>query len=212
MNMNKRFLFVFCSLFATLALMAQTFEGEITYTIAYTSKNPKMTSQQMSHFFGDWMSYVIKGDYYKSTTNGKLTVWQLYSPGENRLYTKTSNTETIFWEDVTINTDEVLKSEINHNATEVLGYKCDEVVLTCKSGVQRYYFSRQLGANADLFKNHKYGNWYEFLKLSSSLPLKMIVENAEFVMTSVATGVKEKKIKDNYFKLPSNASTAPTRH
>jgi len=210
--MKKRLFFALCAMVACTAFVAQTFEGEITYTIAYASKNPKMSSQQMNYFFGDWMSYTIKGDNYKSTTNGKLTVWQLYHPHENRLYTKTSNTETIFWEDAAVNSDEVLKTELNYNAGEVLGYKCDEVVLTCKSGVQRYFFSRQLAAKAELFKNHKYGNWYDFLKLSSALPLKTVIENNEFVMTSVATGVKEKKIDDSYFKLPSNASTAPAPH
>jgi hypothetical protein len=61
-----------------------------------------------------------------------------------------SNSETVFWSDANIQGDEVLKVDVNKNVSEILGYKCDEVILTCKSGVQKYYFNK----NYQLTRNY----------------------------------------------------------
>ncbi len=63
-------------------------------------------------------------------------------------------------------------------------------------------------SNANSFKNHFYGNWYDFLKVSKSLPLKSIIETQQFTVLSIATSVKEMKLDYKEFKLPVNAKTA----
>jgi hypothetical protein len=119
-----------------------------------------------------------------------------------------SNSETIFWNEGDTNTDSITNIEINKGVTEILGYKCDEVILTCKSGVQKYYFNQKVAVDISLFKNHLYGNWYDFLKVSKSLPLKSIIETEQFTMVSVATNIKEMKLDNKEFQLPENAKTA----
>lgn len=192
----------------TATVFGQTFQGKIVYQNTYVSKLPNVTSEQLTSMMGSTQTYIIKDGDYKSTANGTMFQWQLYINNDNKLYTKMSTSEKILWNDGATNPDEVLKVEVNKGATEVLGYKCDEVVLTCKSGTQKYYFSSQLDVDISLFAKHLYGNWYDFLKVSKALPLKSVVENAQFTLTSIATEVKEMKLDDKEFQLPANAKTA----
>ena len=193
--------------FSTLTVLGQDFEGKITYSNTYKSQNPQMTDQQWQSMMGGTQEYSIKNGDYKSVTNGTVMQWQLYVNSENRLYSKMSNSETALWNDGLTNTDSILNSELNKNAINILGYDCDELILTCKSGIQKYYFNASLKVNVNLFENHKFGNWYAFLKESNSLPLKMIVSNDQFTLESIATEVTEMKIKESELKLAENQKT-----
>ena len=139
-------------------------------------------------------------------------VYQLYLNKDNRIYNKLNNSEVLLWDDAGRNADSVLDSKLTKGATEILGYKCDELILTCKSGVQKYYFSPALKADAKLFANHKYGNWNEYLSRTNALPLKMIIQNEKIDMESVATEVKAMKLEEAEFQLPANAITTENPH
>ncbi len=191
--------------FATV--LGQTFEGKITYQNSFKSKLPNVKDEQFNSMMGTKMDYYVKGGDYKSVTNGSFSQWQLYISKENKLYNKMSNSETILWNDGSVNTDSIINVQLNKGVTEILGYKCDELILTCKSGTQKYYFNSILSVNIKLYTNHKYGNWYDYLKKANALPLKMIIDNQQFTMESVATDVKPMKLDDKEFKLPENAKT-----
>ncbi|PWA04176.1 hypothetical protein [Flavobacterium psychrotolerans] len=204
--MKKGIVIVF-SVLTTIAVFGQNFEGKIVYTNSYKSKKPEMSDQKWAALLGSTQEYFIKGGDYKSVTNGTLVQWQLYNNKENRLYVKMANSEAAFWNDASVQGDAILKVEVNKNATEVLGYKCDEVILTCESGLQKYYFNSKLAVDAKLFVNHKFGNWYGFLSESHALPLKSIIEIAVFTVESVATEVKPMKLDANTFELPEGIKT-----
>lgn len=192
----------------TATVFGQAFEGKITYQNSYKSKISNVQDQQFNSMMGTTQEYIIKGGDYKSTSNGSMVQWQLYISNDNKLYNKMSNSETIFWHEGNTNQDSVMSVEINKGVTEILGYKCDEVILTCKSGVQKYYFNQKIAVDISLYENHIFGNWYEFLKVSKSLPLKLIVETQQFTMVGEATDIKELKLDDNEFQLPENVKTA----
>lgn len=192
----------------TATIFGQNFQGKIVYQNTFTSKLPNVTSEQFTSMMGSTQTYLIKDGNYKSSVNGTIFQWQLYINKDNKLYNKMSNSETILWNDGKTNPDEVLKVEVNKNVTEVLNYKCDEVVLTCKSGIQKYYFNSKLSVDISLFAGHLYGNWYDYLKVAKALPLKSVVDNAQFTLTSIATEVNEMKLDDKEFQLPENAKTA----
>jgi hypothetical protein len=194
------------SLFA-ITSFGQSFEGKIIYNNYYKSKMPNMTDEQFTTMMGSSQEYFIKNGDYKSLVNGSILQWQLYINKDNKLYTKMANSETLLWNDGMTNPDEVLKTEVNKNVLEILGYKCDELILTCKSGTQKYYFNSKLSVATELFTNHKFGNWYDYLSKSNALPLKMIVDNAQFYLESVATEVKEMKLDNSFFELPGNSKT-----
>jgi hypothetical protein len=191
-----------------MTVFGQYFEGKISYANTYKSKNPKMTDQQWTSIMGSRQEYLIKGGDYKSIANGTLVQWQLYINKDNKLYNKMINSETVYWNDASDQGDEILKVEVSNGVTEILGYNCDEVVLTCKSGVQKYYFNSKLSVDTKLFSNHKFGNWFDYLSKSKSLPLKSVVETAEFTLESVATEVNRMQLDSKNFELPSGIKTA----
>jgi hypothetical protein len=203
----KKTIAIIITVLTTMTLFGQSFEGKVIYANTYKSKNPKMTDQQWISMMGSTQEYLIKGGDYKSIENGTLLQWQLYINKDNKLYNKMSNSETILWNDGSVNTDSVIKVQLNKGVSEILGYKCDELILTCKSGTQKYYFNSKLGVDTKLYINHKYGNWYDYLKKANSLPLKMIIDNQQFTMESIATEVKPMKLDTKTFELPSGIKT-----
>lgn len=204
--MKKLFLVLALILSSTYGF-SQFYEGEIIYTNSFKSKNSQLTDLQRNTMLGSTQEFYIKGGDYKSITNGTLLQWQLYSNKDNKLYNKMSNSETAFWNDGNIQGDEVLKIEVNKNTTEILGYKCDEVILTCKSGVQKFYFNSKLAVDTKLYINHKFGNWFDYLSKSDALPLKSIIETAQFTLESVATDIKPMKLDVKLFELPAGIKT-----
>jgi hypothetical protein len=203
----KKAIAIIFTVLTTMTVFGQSFEGKIFYANTYKSKNQKMTDQQWTSMMGSTQEYLIKGGDYKSIANGTLVQWQLYINKDNKLYNKMSNSETAFWNDASVQGDEILKVEVNKGVTEILGYKCDEVILTCKSGLQKYYFNSKLSVDTKLFSNHKFGNWFDYLSKSNSLPLKSVIETAQFTMESVATEVKPMKIDTKTFELPAGIKT-----
>jgi hypothetical protein len=196
------------TIFAAAIVYGQTFEGKIVYRNTYKSHLPNVSDELFTSMMGSTQEYLIKGGNYLSRANGTVMQWQLYLNKDNKLYNKVSNSETVMWNDGSINTDSVLKVEVKKGVIEILGYKCDEVILTCKSGIQKYYFSPKLGVDISLYSKHLYGNWYDYLKASKALPLKITIENQQFEMESVAIEVTPMKVNDKELRLPENVQTA----
>lgn len=183
----------------------QTFEGKIVYHNTYKSKITNVTDEQFSSMMGNIQEYFIKGGNYKSSTNGTFLQWQLYINKDNKLYNKMSNSSSILWNDGAANPDAVIKTEMNKNVIEILGLKCDELILTCKSGIQKYYFSSTLKVDPKVYENHKFGNWSDFISKSGSLPLKIIIDNAQFALECIATEIKPMRLDDKLFDLPADS-------
>jgi hypothetical protein len=186
---------------------AQSFEGKILYTNSYKSKMSNVTDQQFTDMMGATQEYLIKGGDYKSTTNGSFLQWQLYINKDNKIYSKMASSPAALWNDCAENPDEVIKAEINKGVVEILGYKCDELVLTCKTGIQKYYFSSKLPLDGKLYEKHKFGNWAAFLAKANAVPLKIVVDNAQFSIESVAIEVKPMTIDPKLLELPAGMQT-----
>lgn len=210
-KMKRNIILSVLMLFSIISF-SQTFEGEIVYSNTYKSKNSQFTDERWTMLLGNVQNYLIKAGDYKSITNGKLMQWQLYINKENKLYNKMANSETVYWNDGSVQGDEIIKVEVNKNVTEVLGYKCDEMILTCKSGIQKYYYNSKLAVDTKLFVNHKFGNWYDYLSKSNALPLKMILENPQFTTISIATEIKPMKLEINTFELPAGVKTEKSKY
>jgi hypothetical protein len=118
-----------------------------------------------------------------------------------------SNSDSAIWDDATINPDSVISFSLNKGPANILGYTCDELILICKSGTQKYYFNMALGIDPAKYVKHKYGNWYDYVLNSKSIPLKMEIENAQFAMTSEAVKIIPSKLDDKIFQLPPGTQT-----
>ena len=204
--MNKT-AYVLVAIIMALTAHAQNFEGKIMYQNKFKSKLPNVTDEQFENMMGTTQAYYIKNNKYKSVMNGQLVQWQLYMPAENKIYNKMSNSEVLFWDDASENKDSVLKAEIIKNADTVLGYPCNELVLTCTSGLQKYYYNAALPVDASLYTNHHFGNWYEVVSRIHALPLKEVIDNTQFTFVSVATSIAPMQVESNLFALPADAKT-----
>ncbi len=190
------------SFFISLTVFGQSFEGEIIYQNAYKSKNPTITDDRLTSMMGSTEEYFIKGAAYKSVVNGSILQWQLYIPAENKLYTKMSNNASPISNDAAINDDSVISFTLNKLVIEILGYSCDELIFNSKSGIEKYYFSSKLSIDPKDYINHKFGNWYTYVTMAKSVPLKIEVENPQFSFVYIATEVKPMKLDDALFRLP----------
>jgi hypothetical protein len=189
----------------TIALYGQPFEGRIKYNMTYKSNFPNVTDEQLTSLMGSSQDYFIKNGNYKALFNGLFLSWQLYTNSNNKLYTKLSNSDSIFWVDGSNNLDTVVSVEINKGVTEVLGYKCDEIIIRSKAVTQKHYFSSLFPVDLALFSQLKYNNWFEFLSRSKSLSLKSIVEGDRYTMELNAVEIKPMHLEPDIFKLPEHA-------
>lgn len=194
-------LFIFLT---AIVVNAQSFEGKITYKNTYKSKNPGLGDTQLTSLMGDTQQYYIKGGNYRSDINGSLLQSQLYINQDNKLYTKMSNNENILFNDALVNNDEVLSAIVTKNTTTILGYKCEELVITTKNGIQKYYFASKLAVDAKLYTNHKYGNWDVYMANAHAMPLKITMNTPQFSMESLAVEVKSSKLQPELFILPKD--------
>jgi hypothetical protein len=201
----RQLFFIIGFLFLQAAAVAQPFEGRIIYENKYKSKLPNVTDEQLTAMMGGKQDYFVKSGNYKIATSGSYFQWQIYVNKDNKLYNKLASSESIYWIDAASNPDAVIKADIKKAATEILGYTCDEITLTCKSGVQKYYYSSKLKADAKLFTNFKYQNFYEYISRTQALPLKMTIETPQFSLESVATEVKPMTLDAKLFTIPADA-------
>ena len=205
--MNRKLFSVVASLLLlTKIIFAQSFEGEITYKNSYHSKVTTFTDEQWKSIVGMQQDYFIKGGNYKSVMNGSVVASYLYHAKENKLYTEFQDGNIMYWSDASINTDSVLGFEVKKNATRILNYNCDELILHCRKGTQTYDFAPQLSADPSLFVNHKFGNWYDYIRIAKALPLRMVIEQDQVVITSEATSVKPMRLDDDFFVLPADVN------
>ena len=184
------------------------FEGEIVYANTYKSKNPKLEGKRLGSMLGTIHYYYVKGGDYKTVTNGHFAQWQMYLSKDNKIYNKMASSDTVFWNNAAEHDDDVLSTKLNKNVITILGYPCDELVLTCRSGVHKYYFNSKLRLDSKLYVKHKYANYYSYLSKTNAVPLKMILEDVEFIMESVAKEIKPRKLDATLFIIPATTKTA----
>ena len=187
---------------------AQSFEGMIEYSNSYQSKMANYPSENLNKLMGTKQAYVIKGNNYKSAFNGMFMKLQLYLGNENRGYSLTAKSDTLYWEDYSINKDRALSYKIKKKQDTVLGIPCDVIIVESEKSKTYYYYNSKYGVNPELFKQHNYGNWYYIISKTKSLPLKTIYENEQFILTSEAIKITPMKLNDNIFEIPDKGKIA----
>ncbi|MCS6283661.1 MAG: hypothetical protein HUM72_24320 [Dolichospermum sp.] len=190
-------------LFFLTSAYGQTFEGEIIYSNHFVSKMKNFTDQQLEVMIGTKQEYLISGGSYKSFLNGQSVVMQQYDYKTNRMYNRKVQSDTLYWFDASVNTDDVVSYEIKKNAEVILGNQCDAIVMKTKTGTTTMYYSAKYKVDSNVYRQHNYGNWAFYAAKTGALPLKTIMETSAFKMESVATVIKPMKLGEDYFKIDS---------
>lgn len=179
----------------------QNFEGEIVYSNHFTSKMQNFTDEQLNTMIGTKQEYFIKSGNYKSFSNGQSITMQLYDYKTNRIYNRKATSDTLYWFDASVNTDEVISFEIKKNAEQILGNNCDAIIMKTKTGTTTIYYSPKYEVDSKIYENHNYSNWAFYVSKTKSLPLKTVIETNQFRMESTAVEIKPPELGDNYFNI-----------
>jgi hypothetical protein len=189
----------------------QSFEGEVIYSTQCKSKMPGLTDDQLNALGGDTLRYYMKGGDYRSDLNGLMFQWQIYSNHDNKFYTKLRSNDTLYSEDGSINPDTFYHVEVVKNAGVVFGHNCNEIIYTCKSGQQQFWYSTtDYHIDGKLYAKQVYQHWADYLSRANAMPLKIVVDNKMGIEVMTVVGVIEKKIPDSFFVLPANPIIVPS--
>jgi hypothetical protein len=189
------------SIFSFININAQSFEGKIIYKNNFQSKVTNYPSENINRLMGTRQEYYIKGNNYKSIFNGLFIKLQMYRGQENKSYSLTAKSDTLYWEDYSLNKDKAISYEIKKNQDTVLGILCDVIIIKAEMSKTYFYYSRKYEINPELFKQHNYGNWYYIISKTKALPLKTIFENKQFILTSIATKIIPMKLGGDIFEI-----------
>jgi hypothetical protein len=192
---------VLCCLSAA-AFAQKSFEGLVTYNVSYKSKMPQLTDEQMTRLGGTTQLYYTKGDNYKYIWNGKLFEWAIYSGRDKKVYSKFSTVDSILWYSVELSHDTIYKTELKENDTTILGYPCNRLTFTCKTGSQVYYFSPALAVDPDLYTDYKVVNYYDYLRIAKAVALKEIFVTNEAETVITARDIQQQPVDDRIFEIP----------
>lgn len=197
--------------FLTFSVYSQeyNFEGKLVYKINYESKSSRVSSSQLNNLMGTKQLYSIKEGNYKSVFNGIFLKFQIYRNDENRNYSLTAKSDTLYYEDYSKNKDKALSYEIKKHQDTIMGVPCDLIIVKAEKSKTSYYFNSSYKVNPELFKGHNYGNWYYIVSKTKALPLKTVTETEQYIMTSVVTEFTPTKLNDNVFEIQNKAKIAP---
>ena len=179
---------------ATGILYGQSFEGTLVYKVGYefriSDKMTKMgvTEQAVKERMkkdGTWTDSIKtsykQGDYI-TYTNFTPKSWSVYKQSANKLYTfqDGEGSDICTVTDVSVDLEAQatgVKPTVEKLDTlvEVNAMKCEVVRVKWKAGTYDYYYnSTFLKVDPKLFEGHVYDGLAEFLKISNSLPIRMV--------------------------------------
>ncbi|CAA0226176.1 hypothetical protein [Tenacibaculum maritimum] len=208
--MNKIVVFVSFLAFFSLKIQSQkSFEGMLIYDVDYKSKSSRISNNQLNRLMGTKQWYAIKDNNYKSVFSGSFIKLQIYRNDENRNYSLTAKSDTLYYEDYSKNKNRALSYEIKKNQDTIIGIPCDLITIKAEKSRTSYYFNSRYKVNPELFKGHNYGNWYYIVSKIKALPLKTITETEQFIMTSTVSEVKPMQLNDNVFEIQNKDKVAP---
>lgn len=200
---------------------SQSFQGRLEYLVTTeilgdslingvckTSLIEKLKSQ--GEIPVDTLTYLYsKNGNYVSTSKYKgVDIINTYLKKDNLLYRFIGDLNTISAIDVTIDLEEkfgnvpiVKKTDQKQKVGDL---DCFVVEVVWKTGIYRYYYSENtLNINPELFKSYNYDQFYKFLNISKSLPIKIEKQTNNFYKSTYELySYTKEDIDEDIFILP----------
>lgn len=190
----------------------ESFEGIIIYENNFQSKIDSISDEHFENAYGKQTKYIIakNGDYINLYKGSYITI-QLFKKIEDRVYTLLNNRDTIFYNMVTEKRGSISKLKTIRNSEEVLGKSCNELSFVTENSKYHYFYNDEYFIDSNLYSNHYLGSWDEIVKTTKSFPMKVILENKHFIMTSTAVSIKKGAVNKKLFTLPPNISISKSK-
>jgi len=192
-------------LLLTLSINAQSqFTGKVTYQDSYKSKDPNISGSDFEKFMGSKREFYLQGAFYKDVHYGELNSVMLYRGDSNKIYNYNVSADTIFWMDAAKDTlSKILDFKIGDSNEVILGLKCKKLTIKSQLGSFIYFFNDRYVINPADFTNHHLNFWDFYTSKCKSVPLKIIYEGVDIVLTSTAVKVDQAELDGDTFKIPS---------
>jgi hypothetical protein len=163
-------------LFNDFTLKAQeSFKGRLDYSVSYKYLDKKL---DINNLPVDTVTYFVapNGDYTSYLKQKDDTIFSLYKAQNLMIYG--FGEEYVTGVDVTIDLEEKLgykpQVELLPDTVQIGDTKCQVVKVKWRTGEYKYYFNKDLlKINASLYKGYEYDQWYSFLLISGSLPIRI---------------------------------------
>lgn len=184
---------------------AQNFEGRIRYQNTCQSSDPNFKKEYCDLITDSIQDYYFKKGNYKYQSIG-VEAWTLYLKKQNTIYAKTQKSKTVSAHKANRQTEpETGEIQINRNVITILGYSCDELILTNQNTIQKYYFHPRTYINPKYLKKHKYGKVNQILKITRAIPLKTIwiLKDQNIELISQAIEIENLEVNDSLFTIPN---------
>ena len=183
------------------------FSGIVHYELSYTSNMPEiLSSDSLTKLYGKSKIFYIQDSFYKYEMNGNLATFSIYDPSNQIIYNKSRDTDTVYYFDATKKSrDSILSFSLSKKSDVINGILCDKLVLQSKYSNTTYYFNTKYSIDPSNFENHSYDNWYYYLTISKSLPLKVSYKNSMYSYTMTFTRMKHELIEKKYFYIDTNS-------
>jgi len=189
----------------SLSGLAQTFEGKVIYKLEIKKADPNLPDSIFKMMYGGALEmkqvYYYKDNKYKSITEGQeVKSIQLYDPTTNRTYGYTDGTEMAFWSEGTGATT-IEKLDLKE---DIMGFSCNAVLIKSNVSELTLYYSSKF--KIDLKKIKEDNFWEKYLRITEAIPMKYIIKGgpAKHYVVMTAIEVKEEKLTDDFFKLPTS--------
>jgi hypothetical protein len=219
--LQRQILFI-AFLFCTSLSYSQSFEGTLIYKcdievseqMAKAGITKEIIIDKMAKE-GRWSDTIKvsykQGDYY-TLLNARQKSYSIYKATTNKIYSMSAgaDSELCTVTDASVDLEFQLtgnKPVIQKLDTTVIvnGTACSIVRVKWKTGTYDYYYnSTEFNVDPSLFSKHVYDGWAEFLKISKSLPIKIVKKtNGVMAITMTLVASKSQSINDDLFKIPA---------
>ena len=182
------------------------FEGKISYDYDFIIKDTTRKTLFFKTLYPTKSVLTFKDGNSIEEYEGGESIYDLYIVNQNKFYTKRNPSDTLFWFDCGGPGEEILSMKVNSNNENILGIKCNELLITYKKKTVTYWYNQDtLKINPDWFKRLTYTNRDITSKKVGAICLKVKVEYPDYILMQTATSISIEKINSEVLTLPANA-------
>lgn len=197
------------------------FEGQITYDIEYTSYSEKFQLEKIKEFVGSKMILTFKDGNYKKeyfSPSGTLLQKRILNLKDRKSYLKTSDTDTIFWVDITKNDSKTTFEVLND--TIILKHPCTVIktktIVSGKNFKEKsieveglFSYAKDLPINPIWYNEYMESDFKEISKFGKGIAILTINKGMFWEQRIIATAIEKRKVKKT--ELDINLKNVPLK-
>ncbi|MCM8568574.1 hypothetical protein NE848_04240 [Gramella jeungdoensis] len=216
-----RKIFTILLLAVAAQINAQSFEGTLTYTVDFElsekmldmglTREMMKSRMEAEGTWADTVSTSYKDGFYRQLNLSPERSWLVYRPDDKKLYTFQEKEVS----DICIVTDTSIDQEYEMTGemptltlldtiVEYKDYTLETVKVEWKSGTYYYLFDKEhFKVDPENFRGHIYDAFYDFLKISGSLPIRIVKEAGGMMSVNMdLVDASESEIDESIFEIP----------